>query len=666
MAAGHGGQVLVAASTASLVDGIELVDLGEHGLRGLSGAYRLFQVRAEGLRSEFPSLKTLDVTPGNLPMQISSFVGRLAEVAELVAAVRTHRLVTLTGVGGVGKTRLAVHVARELVPEFDNGVWLVELASVGDPNAVPDAVAAALGVVPQHGMTVTDSIATAFAGRKMLMVLDNCEHVLDAVATLVDGLLSRCSTLRMLVTSRERLRVSGEVVYRVPTLAVPPPGENAPQAIICCESVELLVDRARAQLPTFVLGDGDAPVAATLCRRLDGIPLAIELAAARLSSMGLADVERRLDDRFRLLTAGSRSALPRQQTLLATIDWSYGLLLAQEKKLLARLSVFQGGWTLPCAEEVATRTGLDRSAFAELHGNLVDKSLVQMDPIAGALRYRLLEAVREYATAKLADEPAAVNRARVAHLAVYLGLAEEAATDLEAGSDVEVRLVALEADQENLRGALGFALADPEGVETGLRMAVALFWFWVMKGLGDEAVDSMTAALARAEPSDTSLIHLDALNGLADVLIWLGRANDALPVVERALAMAGAGDDPARTARSFLCWGQVQRWRGELPAAKEAMDRAVELAESSDRPAVVARTVGQRVAWLLNSMTSTWRFGTSRRPWKCPASLATPVASHRACLIFPSSRSIAVICVPLRHTRPTLCSCAWTSALLCF
>jgi hypothetical protein len=319
MAAGHGGQILVAAATAGLVaDEVVLVDLGEHSLRtcpGCTGSSRSAP-RVSGSTSR--PLRTLDAVPGNLAVRATYFVGRATAMKELVAAVRTHRLVTLTGVGGVGKTRLAVQVAAKLVPEFADGVWVVKLAPLGDPAAVPDAVAAGLGVTPQAGRSVTDSIAEAFSGRRLLIVLDNCEHVLDAAAGLIETILARTSTVTVLATSREGLRVGADQLWPVRSLAV--------DGGVPSEAVELFLERARAVNPGFSLDDeANAEAVTVICRRLDGIALAIKLAAARMVSMTPQDVRDRLDDRFRLL-AGGRRGVERHQTLRHAVTWSYDLL----------------------------------------------------------------------------------------------------------------------------------------------------------------------------------------------------------------------------------------------------------------------------------------------------------------------------------------------------
>ena len=390
MAVGHGGQILVSASTVAmvtgLVSGVDLVDLGEHRLRDLTGVEHLFQVRAEGLRLEFPGLRTVDAVPGNLPVQVTSFVGRDVEVEELVGLVRAHRMVTLTGVGGVGKTRLAVQVAAELVPDFGDGVWLVELAPVGDPAAVPDAVATSLGITPQPGKSVTDSIADTLAGRRLLVVFDNCEHVLDAAADLIETILARTTTVTLVATSREGLQAGAEHLWPVPSLDVRDGAGSA--------AVELFIERARTVVPGFTLDDEvDVEAVTEICRRLDGIALAIELAAARMVSMTPVDVLARLNDRFRLLS-GSRRGLERHQTLRQAVQWSYDLLTADEQTVLGACAVFAGGFDLTSLTAVCDQ--FDEYTMLDLLDSLVRKSLITTTRAGGRARYGLLETIRQF------------------------------------------------------------------------------------------------------------------------------------------------------------------------------------------------------------------------------------------------------------------------------
>ncbi len=410
MAAGHGGQILLAESTAGLLSGVDLVDLGPRRLRDLPTAVGVFQVRATGLRTEFPALRALDASPGNLRAATTSFIGRECEVAELHAAVKAHRLVTLTGVGGVGKTRLALEVAARLADEFPDGVWFFELAAVTDPAAVPDAVAAVLGITQQPGKTVTESVASALEGRSRLLVFDNCEHVVDSVADLVEAILAASATVTILATSREGLGVSEEWLWRVPSLDVNSGTESA--------AVNLFVDRAQSVVSDFSLAPpGEADAVVEICRRLDGIPLAIELAASRMASMTASEVRDRLDQRFRLLV-GSRRGLSRHQTLRHAVAWSYDLLDDTEKTLLERCSVFAGGFDLQSA--CAVMGSDDDFATLDLLDALVRKSLQVADRSSGRTRFSMLETIRQFAEEQLVagGEASAI---RAAHSRYFAG-----------------------------------------------------------------------------------------------------------------------------------------------------------------------------------------------------------------------------------------------------
>jgi predicted ATPase len=412
MAAGHGGQVLLAESTAGLLTGVDLDDLGQRRLRDLPTPVGVFQVRAPGLRTEFPPLRTLDATPGNLRPAITSFIGRESEVGEIEAALRAHRLVTLTGVGGVGKTRLATEVAGQLADEFPDGVWVFELAAVTDPAAVPDAVAAVLGITQQPGKSVSESVVATLEGRVRLLVFDNCEHVREAAADLVEAILTRSSTVKVLATSREGLGVADEQLWLVPSLDV--------DAGIDSAAVKLFVERARSVAQRFTLaGANETAAVVDICRRLDGIPLAIELAASRMASMTASDVRDRLDHRFRLLV-GSRRGLARHQTLRHAVAWSYDLLGDAEKALLERCSVFAGGFDLESACAVGGFEDLDDYAIIDLLDALVRKSLLVADRSSGHGRFSMLETIRQFAEEQLVARGEA-SEIRAAHARYFAG-----------------------------------------------------------------------------------------------------------------------------------------------------------------------------------------------------------------------------------------------------
>lgn len=412
MAAGHGGQVLVADSTAGLLSGVDLVDLGQRRLRDVPIPVGVFQVRSAGLRVEFPALRALDTTPGNLRPATTSLIGREAEVDAITTAVRSHRLVTLTGVGGVGKTRLALEVAAHLADEFPDGAWVFELAAVTDPASVPDAVAAVLGITQQPGKTVSESVAAALEGWSRLLVFDNCEHVLDSAADLIEAMLAHSATVRILATSREGLGIPDEQVRPVRSLDA--------AAGIDSAAVSLFVERAQGIAPGFSMVDDDEAAAVTeICQRLDGIPLAIELAASRMASMTASEMRDRLDHRFRLLV-GARRGLERHQTLRHAVAWSYDLLADTEKTVLDRCSVFAGGFDLQSACAIAGSDDVDEYTILDVLDALVRKSLLIADRSAGRTRYSMLETIRQFAEEQLVASGAA-EAVRTAHSDYFAG-----------------------------------------------------------------------------------------------------------------------------------------------------------------------------------------------------------------------------------------------------
>lgn len=525
MSVGHGGQILLSASTAGLVSGVDLADLGEHRLRDLSDVERLFQVRGDGLRSEFPRLTTVDAVPGNLPVQTTSFVGRDVEVKEVAELVRQHRLVTLTGVGGVGKTRLAVQVAAELVPEFVDGVWLVELAPVGDPAAVPDAVATGLGITPQPGRSVTASVAETLAGRRVLVVFDNCEHVLDAAADLIEAILSRSSTVSVVATSREGLRVGAEHLWPVPSLGVRDGAGSA--------AVELFVERARSVVPGFSLhDDGDVVAVTEICRRLDGIALAIELAAARMVSMTPVDVLARLNDRFRLLS-GSRRGLERHQTLRQAVQWSYDLLTADEQAVLAACAVFSGGFDVVSVTAVCDR--FDEYEMLDVLDSLVRKSLVTTTRAGGRARYGLLETIRQFTEDQHAGT-GGLGELRDRHARHYANQAV-AQWELSDGPGYDTVTWWVEVEFENLRAGFRWA-TDQADLDTATAiaahttiLAVALQQFEPI-GWAEELLPAAVAA---------DVTQLPRLYTAASYCLNVGRAEDGVGYAQAAVALQ---DDP--------------------------------------------------------------------------------------------------------------------------
>ena len=583
-----------------LPGGIGLRALGEHRLKDLGRAERMFEVTGPGLAGGFGPLRSLDdpALRHNLPSQATVFVGRAAELAELRSLVAGgSRLVTITGPGGIGKSRLALQVAADAVDGAGDGVWLVELAPVADPELVARTVAAVLGVGEEPGQPMLDTLAEAVGDRYLLVVLDNAEHVLGGAAKLADALMRCCPRASLLVTSREPLGISGEHVFRVPPLPVPPADLDSPGRLAAFESVQLFTEHAAMHRQGFVLGEDNAAAVAAVCARLDGIPLALELAAARLGSLSVPEISSRLDHRFRLLTGGSRTALPRHQTLRALIDWSYDLLNPEEQKVLARLSVFMGGWTLQAAEAVTSAGESGEWQVLDHLAALVDKSLVQAEESNGSTRYRLLETVRQYAAEQLALPPGAeLNQARAAHRDHYLNLVETAGPHLR-GPDEAAWLDRLQAEFDNIRAALAFSLADPDSAEPGLRLATGLRWFCYMRGHAGEVLEALNALLERPDARMPTPVRARALTVSCHLLNHFGD-DPAIPsMADEAMKIARdfADDALAADALAQLCWFRFEH--GDLPGALAHIDEAVRLARATGDPRLIADILGRRAVF---------------------------------------------------------------------
>jgi predicted ATPase/class 3 adenylate cyclase len=493
MALGHGGQVLCSAVTAGLLGSeATLVDLGEYRLRDVSAPQRVFQVGP----GAFPALRALEELPGNLRAPPTSFVGRAAELAEVVALVRAHRLVTLTGVGGVGKTRLALEAASVMAGEFPDGVWVVELGPVDDPAEVPDAAATTLGLMEQRGVSATESVTAALAGRRCLLVVDNCEHVLDAAAELIDAVLARSPTPKVLATSREGVRAAHEQLWPVPSLDV--------RSGIGSEAVALFVERSQAVVPGFEMRTAeDRAAVVEVCQRLDGIPLAIELAAARVIAFTPAEIAAHLDERFRLLTGGRRAALERHHTLRATLDWSYSLLGEPERAVFDRLAVFPASFDVAAATAVATGDGIEDWDVIDALTGLVAKSMLDAGRAAvGSTRYEMLETVRHYARERLAADGSSDERRR-RHARHFAGVAEQLGPRWEDFEEEDLWLAKVFADFDNFRTAVAWGLdaASDEDAELAMQIIANLAGS-VSEGYTGGVAAWAEQAVARAEASD--------------------------------------------------------------------------------------------------------------------------------------------------------------------
>jgi len=548
----HGGQTVLSGATEDLVvDRLPadawLKDLGSHHLRDLPRPERVVQLCHPDLRNDFPPLRTPDtVVAQHLPVQFTSFVGREAEMDDVRQILSENRLVTLTGAGGVGKTRLAVEVAHR----FDDTVWFVDFAPITAPDLVPVAVARALGLPDQLGRSMVETVIRFVGDRHMLIVLDNCEHLLDATAVLIVDLLGTCPGLTLLVTSREPIGVTGEVTWRVPSLS------------LADEAIELFTDRAGRARPAFSITDDNATVVSEICARLDGMPLAIELAAARVRVMSVDEILASLHDRFRLLTGGARTAVRRQQTLRASVDWSHALLTEPERILFRRLAVFMGGFDLDAAQAVAGGGEVESYHVLDQLTLLVDKSLVVAENTSGRTRYRLLETVRQYALEKLGESGEA-DRVRVRHRDHYTAMA--ALLDTPASTGYAQRLERAETEMDNLRAAFAWSRENSD-IELASQLASSLQPLWPARGRIREGLTWFDAVLTyqnahRAEVAPAVRARVLADNATLDAIIG---ATASLEQAGEALAIAREVDDPALLLRVLTACGCINVYNPEV------------------------------------------------------------------------------------------------------
>ena len=635
MSVGHGGQVLCSRPTAELAgdalpEGCSLVDLGEQRLRDLSRPEVVFQVVHPELRSDFPRLQSLDAFPGNLPVQLTSFVGRDEVVSGVAKALTESRLVTLTGVGGVGKTRLALQVAAEVLPTFADGVWLCELAATNDADLLVQVVVAALAVQPRAGRSLTESVRDYLAGKQALIVLDNCEHLLDEAAAMAEAMVRAAPRVRVLATSREPLGVAGERLLGVPSLRVASASEPGLEEIAACEAVRLFMERAEATRSGLELDATNAGQIVEICRRLDAIPLAIELAAARVTSMSPNEIAGLLDERFRLLTGGRRRGVERHQTLRATVEWSYSLLDERDRVVFDRLGVFAGSFDADAATGVAGDDELEAWDVRDALDDLAAKSMIQLDDGPDATtRYRLLETLRQYALERL-DDTGRTEEHRRRHAEHYAGFAEAAGpalrgpaeaiwaprfdaeldnlraavawaldAELQADAELGIRIITPLIRQDDFRPSTGLgqwaetALPRAETSTPGRRTAVLAIAAWtaVLDGDLDRARTRATEALRDGLPSDTpfpSLAHAALLCVAWSAGDYQG-AFQALAEGQRALRAIGADADGAEANSHLLLeslGAQVHLDAGQTEdarlAADELLRRARVLANPSD------------------------------------------------------------------------------------
>jgi predicted ATPase/class 3 adenylate cyclase len=569
--AGHGGQVLCSASTLHFAGGVPaeatLIDLGRHRLKDLPSPTHLWQLGRADLPDQFPGVRA-DAVPGNLPKPITSFIGRIDERGDAAERIRSGaKLVTITGTGGSGKTRLALQVASEVVDAFPHGAWLIELAGIADPDDVPDAVANALDLMDQQAPT-NESLAVALANRELLLVLDNCEHLLAPVASLVEQLCTHCPQLVVLATSQEAIGIPGESVLAVGAMAD-------------AEALQLFADRAAERRPGFALTDANFKTVTAICRRLDGIPLAIELAAGRVAALSVDEIKARLNDQFRLLTGGSRAAMARQQTLRATVDWSFNLLEPMEQTLFGRLASFSGGWNLEAAVAVCAFGDLSELDVIDGLGRLVARSLVVVEEQDNASRYRMLAVIKQYALDRLKDGDELVA-VRDRHATFFRALALAAEPELT-GPNQSEWLARLAADEANLRASLDWLGA------AALEPAVALWRYWLVRGDWAGGRRWIEQGLEDTDGVDAALVAR-ALDGAGALAAEQGDNEAADRLLNAALVRWRSLDDPAGTARTLNHLGALARSRFAYDEARGLLREALSTARevNDDRQSAVA------------------------------------------------------------------------------
>lgn len=562
----HGGQILLSQSTADLVldrlpQDVTLLDLGAHRLRDLARPEQIYQLTQPGLETGFPQLRSLETLPNNLPLQLTTFIGREKELEDVKRILSRHRAVTLTGPGGCGKTRLGIHLGADLLERYADGVWVAELAPLSDPERVPDVVATSLGM-RDVSKPITTTLINHLSGAEALLILDNCEHVLDATTRLVDRLLRSCPRLTVLATSRQPLGVEGEVSWNVPSLSLPADASTiSVEALTQYEAVRLFIDRASRARPNFKVSNDNAAAVAAICSQLEGIPLPIELAAARVRVLPPSQISEGLADRFRLLTGGSSTVMPRQQTLQASVDWSYELLSEQEGLLLTRLSVFVGGFTLDAAEEVCAGDALQVEEILDLLTRLVERSLVRMEEEGRGARYSLLETIRQYARQKLEAQGHDVEVVR-RHADYFLGIAPRGPWDLD--NDVLGQIDLLEVDISNFRAAIEW-LIDVADADGALHLVSSLRLLWEARH-AVEGAEHVRSALRLGGSPDVRAAALMTQSALALILYDLDeQRRSAQEAIELLRERSDSG--PSEVLLGALVYGAIAEGFSDPPAA---------------------------------------------------------------------------------------------------
>jgi predicted ATPase/class 3 adenylate cyclase len=601
MSAGHGGQILISQTTHNstkdkLPPQAQLINMGEQRLKDVLQLERLYQVAVPDLPAEFPPLNTLQIVKTNLPSQLTSFIGREKEIEEVAQLLEANRVVTLTGSGGAGKTRLGLQLANNCLSQFSDGVWIAELAPVADPALIPQTLLSIFNLREDRHREILEVLIEYLRTKTILLLLDNCEHMIEACAQISGTLLRACPKLKILASSREALGIAGEVAYRVPSLETPNL-TNLPSldTLEHMDSIRLFVERATTAFPDFALTRENAPFVAQICYRLDGIPLAIELAASRVKALTPEQIASRLDDRFRLLTGGSRSALPRQQTLRAMIDWSYSLLSEEEKTLFRRLAVFVGGWTLEAAEAVCgeERDGLD---VLDLLTRLADKSLVFLEESVGGMRYHRLETIRQYSREKF-FETNEVEEIRDRHLDFVVKFVEQADENLK-GKDQVLWQKRMSAEQDNLRAALDWGVS--RSPYKALRIVGAANLFWTAAGYSAEGFRWTQKALEQVQENpfirgttaeERQIARAKALRGLTRLYLSLGDNAKAKRTAEESVAIYRRSKDRRGLSFALVVLAYPLEFLGERDRAEAILRESYSMARAENDAYGICRSL---------------------------------------------------------------------------
>ena len=578
MSAANGGQIIISDDTFEKVKEADLKeisfrDLGERRLKDLTQPMNLYQVLAPGIPAEFPPLDTLDARPNNLPVQLTSFIGRTEEINQIKDLLKQTRLLTLTGSGGSGKTRLAMQVAGDVIDEFANGVWLIELASLSDGVLLPIAISKEFGLMEEQNKSPEETLLDYFKDKELLLILDNCEHLIGPSAELTEKLLINCPGLKIIATSRESLRCHGEQTHRVSSLDFPDPKEKAtPEKLSQYEAVRLFIERALSVNSSFRVNNSNAPALAEICFQLDGIPLAIELAAARTKILNVEKIHERLNDRFRLLTGGKRTALPRQQTLTALIDWSYDLLSDEEKTLWNRLSIFSGGWKMEAAEEICADDKIGKNEIMDILHSLTEKSIIIYNEEKA--RFSILETIRQYGEEKI-NEKDEIKKLSDKHLEYYLKLAEILSKKIREIDSANI----MDTESGNVEKSLKWAVEN-NYTEDGLRLVLAMGKFWQMRGNFSDGIHRFESVIPE-NPERKDSLYSKVICQLGNFARLKGDVDRARRLIEESLKINRELDDKTGIGDSLVRLGILEFDQGSYEEAAKLYEEALELSRES-------------------------------------------------------------------------------------